>query len=108
MHQSLFQRSKPMTSDSEGVLEQVKATDYAFNLAHDFDGACPCADFKLKDDNGTFYAHSRCWRVSEGAEQDLYVWGEHPDHSEIAEALKEKLDETEWYNSYKIIYEEFK
>lgn len=91
---------------SKTILEQIEDSDYAFNLADDFEGACPCADFKLTDDRGTVYAHSRCWRVSDNA-QDLYVWGEHPLTKSIARALKKSLDSTEWYNPYTIIFEEF-
>lgn len=89
------------------ILEQIKSTDYAFSLADDFEGACPCAEFKLTDDKGTVHAQSRCWRVSDN-DQDLYVWGEHPEKEKIAKALKKSLDATEWYNPYTIIMEEFK
>lgn len=92
---------------SKTILQQIKASDYAFDLAHDFDGGCPCADFKLKDDKGTVQAHSRCWRVSDDV-QDLYVWGDHPKLLSIAEVLKKSLDKTEWYNPYTIKLEEFK
>lgn len=89
------------------ILEKINAADYAFSMATDFSGACPCAYFRFKDKNGIVYAHSRCWRVSDN-DQDLYVWGEHPDISKIARALKKSLDRTEWYGQYTIIYEEFK
>lgn len=88
------------------IVDQIKASDYAFNLATDYEGSCPCADFTLKDELGTVYARSRCWRVSNNT-QDLYIWGEHPQIKEIAEALKHSLDETKWYNPYTIIYEKF-
>lgn len=89
------------------ILQQIEACNYAFDLAKDFHGACPCADFKLEDSDGQVSAHSRCWRVSE-SDQDLYVWGDHPGIDAIAKALKKVLDETEWYSTYTIRMEEFK
>lgn len=88
------------------IIDTIKSTNYIFSLATDDDGSCPCADFSFKDDRGTVKAHSRCWRVSDNS-QDLYVWGEHPNIKEIAQALKEALDKTEWYNPYTIIMEEW-
>lgn len=91
---------------SNPILKQIEASDYIFDLAVDFDGGCPCADFRLKDSNGYVSARSRCWRVSDN-DQDLYVWGEHPDLDTIAKALKESLDATEWHSPYTILMEEF-
>jgi len=88
------------------IWEQIEASDYGFELAKDFDGSCPCADFELRDDEGIFNAHSRCWRVSDN-DQDLYVWGDHPRLKKLAEKLKDALDKTEWYNPYTIIYDDF-
>lgn len=91
------------------ILQQIKEVDYAFSLCgENYEGHCPCAEFKLTDDKGTVHALSRCWRVSDSigdGKQDLYVWGDHPDLKSIAKALKKSLDKTEWYNPYKIIYE---
>lgn len=89
-----------------GIVEQIKASDYIFGLAIDYDGHCPCAEFKLTDERGTVYAHSRCWRVSKN-DQDLYVWGDHPQLKTVARSLKKELDLTKWYNPYTIIYEEW-
>lgn len=96
---------KPPTPQQS--IDLINLCDYPFELADDYDGSCPCADFKFVDDKGTVEAHSRCWRVSDN-EQDLYVWGDHPQIKTIAKALKKKLDKTKWYNPYTIIYEEWK
>lgn len=93
------------TNGGESILEQIKKADYPFGLANDYEGSCPCAEFKLSDKDGKVYAQSRCWRVSDNA-QDLYIWGEHPHKRKIANALKKALDATEWYNPYTIIMEE--
>ena len=93
--------------DKVSILEQINQSDYAFSLSKDYEGCCPCADFELKDADGVVYAHSRCWRGSDNA-QDLYIWGDHKKIKLIAKALKKALDDTEWYNPYTIIYEEFK
>lgn len=90
---------------SKSVEEQIGEAKSAFDLAEDFDGSCPCADFELSDPKGTVYAHSRCWRISKN-DQDLYVWGNHPELKKIAKLLKAKLDDTEWYNPYTLIFEE--
>ena len=88
------------------ITEQLEQVDYIFELAEDYEGSCPCAEFYLKDDRGVIKAHTRCWRVSDNA-QDLYVWGDHPKIKSISKKLKKALDETKWYNPYTIIYEEF-
>lgn len=88
------------------ILETIKSSEYIFQLAEDYEGFCPCADFIFTDDKGTVNAHSRCWRASNN-DQDLYVWGNHPQLKTIAKALKKELDRTKWYNPYTIIYEEF-
>lgn len=88
------------------IKEQIKAVAWPFELASAYEGSCPCARFVLKDDEGTVYAHSRCWRVSD-SDQDLYIWGKHPKIKSIAKALKKALDETKWYNPYTIKMEEF-
>ena len=89
------------------IIAKIESADYAFDLAHDYEGICPCADFKFTDDKGTVYAHSRCWRVSDNG-QDLYVWGKHPRLKAIAKALKKQLDDTKWHSHYTIIYGDFK
>lgn len=95
-----------MTDDKDSIIEKIKASKWAFDLATDFGGACPCAYFKFTDDNGTVYAHSCCWRVSENG-QDLYVWGEHKNIKSIAKALKKALDDTKWYQPYTIIFKDY-
>ena len=74
------------------------------SLEKDYDGHCPCSSVELEIDGFKFGYRSRCWRVSENS-QDLIIWGNHPDKVELAELVKKKLDEQEWYNPYTIIYE---
>lgn len=89
------------------ILEQIKKCGWPFELAKDYDGHCPCADFIFRDDEGAVQMRSRCWRVS-GAMQELHVWGKHTKIKEIARAMKRELDNTEWYGEYEIFYKEFK
>ena len=98
---------KALQHQVDTIIAKIESADYAFDLAHDYEGICPCADFKFTDDKGTVYAHSRCWRVSDNG-QDLYVWGKHPRLKAIAKALKKQLDDTKWYSHYTIIYGDFK
>lgn len=91
----------------EELLEKLKSEHYAQSLGTDYEGSCPCGTVELKIDGYDFCFHSRCWRVSKN-EQDLHIWGNHPDLKELAEAVKKNLDEQEWYNPYTIIYGEFK
>lgn len=87
-----------------------KMEDYeVFTLDKDGDGGCPCSEFTLKDKAGELRIHTYCWRTADNIEygfQDLVVEGKHPDKEAIAKELKRCLDETEWYNPYKIIMEE--
>jgi hypothetical protein len=98
-----------MTKLLEEVKKQQGFDVFAF-WDKDFDGGCPCFGGKHTESGKTVSVHGRCWRVSDNINrgyQDLYVWGSHPDLKEIAEETQRALDETEWYNPYTIIYEEF-
>lgn len=88
------------------IKEQVESSDSVWSLADDYEGSCPCAYFELEDAEGKVFARSRCWRVSDNA-QDLYVWGDHPDIKSVARLLKQKLDNTKWYSPYTVIFDKF-
>lgn len=91
------------------LLEKVKklhSYDVFGFWEKDHDGSCPCFGGSKTEKGKTINVQGRCWRVSQNA-QDLHVWGDHPDLEAIAKETKRALDETEWYNPYTIIYEEF-
>lgn len=72
-----------------------------------YDNCCPCSDVTAFINGAKFNFNTRCWRVSgEDDYQDLIIRSElsKEDTVKVAEALKEKLDEQEWYNPYKITY----
>ena len=87
-------------------IKKIENEYYPQKLDKDYDGNCPCSHFEGKIEGKKFGFHTRCWRVSNNA-QDLYIWGElgKKDLYKIGKALKRQLDKQKWYNSYTIIYE---
>ena len=87
----------------EALISQLKEEHYGQKIYDpDFEGTCPCADGDVIVDNYPVHFWSRCWRVSDNA-QDLYVFTDHPKIKTIAKAVKKNLDAQEWYNPYTII-----
>jgi hypothetical protein len=96
---------KVLTVDE--MLRLINDTYAPQQLDPEYDGSCPCFSVQRTINGKALNIVGRCWRVSETyGMQDLYVWGEldQEDLERIALALKEKLDEQEWYQPYRIIY----
>lgn len=91
-----------MTTDE--LIAAIRALDHGWGLQDIFDptfeSSCPCFGGVLRLDEGIIGAQGKCWRVSVGDEQDLYVWGTLPRLEEVAVEIKRALDAQEWYNPY--------
>lgn len=85
------------------VLEPYEVQSF---LDAEYDGSCPCFEATKMIDGEALHIWGRCWRVSENA-QDLYVFGtlDHAELEQVANVIKEKLDDQHWYNPYTIIYD---
>lgn len=96
-------------SELEVFIAELKALEsYQVQsfFCDEYDGSCPCFEATKTLNGETVRVGGRCWRVSEN-EQDLYIGGtlDTATLEVIANIVKNKLDEQEWYLPYTIIYE---
>ena len=88
----------------EEFLKKIKGP-YPQRLDKNWDGSCPCCIFIGDIDGKEIGFSTDCWRASNTNDyQDLYVWGdlEIDELKEIANILKESLDNQKWYMKYKV------
>ena len=92
-------------------LEEIKSIDYIFNLDKQFEGSCPCFDFKRKIDGFKLTVSGHCWRTDRGKVEcpysGVHLWSDMPlaDLKKIGKALGKRLDEADWYGHWEVVYE---
>lgn len=95
--------------DFIGEIEGLEPYEIGPFFDYRYVGGCPCFTGTKEVAGEEFWVSGRCWRLSEQIEdgyQDLRVGGGllPKDTIVIAEAIRRKLDEQEWYNPYAIIF----